>query len=114
MATAFVVYKRCVGHLEVKTSSLITTKDGRSVKTLIGRHQSRLLDCLGLAVEHSPGVSVCSTDWERRATPSVSQAVPGDISNPCFPCKEQVMPILLWLLGVPLVVVVALYLLHVI
>lgn len=57
---------------------------------------------------------------ERRASSTPGKPFPTDIGkNPfcrgfCFLLKGPVMPILLWLLGVPLVVVIGLYLLHVI
>ena len=72
-------------------------------------------------MERLPDWWVNFADWSGVHTlPPPGKPFPTDIGkNPslqgfCFPERTKVMPILLWLLGVPLLVVIALYLLHVI
>ena len=68
-----------------------------------------------------PDWGVNFADWSGVHTPAPRQAVPHrHWQEPLlagvfvFPERTKLMPILLWLLGVPLVVVIGLYLLHVI
>ena len=70
-------------------------------------------------MEPPPDQGVYSTDWSgvhltlRQAVPHRHWQEPL-LQGFLFSQKGQVMPIILWLLGVPLVVVIGLYLLHVI